>query len=432
MVSLFLVNCEGELLNISPVSTISTSTFYKQPSDFEEALIGIYDAFQGFADNEYLRFTELRSDNSDGVEQASFVDISRDASSLNTGVTNGLWHRLYSFINLSNAILDRIDDVPFINESRKNSIKGQGLFFRGLGHYYVGKFFGEGVVLTSQIEITEAQNITSLVNQDALFSQAESDFSEAIDVLSVTVGFGEVSKYVAEGFLADYYMFTGQPNKAMPLLESVLQESDASWEPIFENIHATDQNQEVIFAAAFAGGIDIATSYPQWAVTTDGLLVDGFTTYTDDLLNHFEDGDLRRLATLEVGEWTSPISGITFAAAQNEVRNVKLENGNNGNNQGTGDIIFIRYTDMLLYYAEALENNTGINGWTARSIVNQVRERAGLPLLSEVNVDDILQERRSEFVWEGQRWWDQVRTNNTAGIEATYEVPEIELARMGL
>ena len=160
--------------------------------------------------------------------------------------------------------------------------------------------------------------------------------------------------------------------------------------------------------------------------------MDGFATYTEDLLAHFEDGDLRVASTLEVGDWTSPISGVSFTADQNEVRNIKLENGNDGDNRGVGDLIFLRYTDIFLYYAEALGNATGINGWTALSIVNTVRDRAGLPALTTVSLQDILDERRSEFVWEGQRWWDQVRTNNLGGMSATYDIPEIELSRMGL
>ncbi len=429
----FLTNgCEDELLNVEPISTISTATFYNQPSDFEEAAVGIYDAFQGFADENYLRFSELRSDNVDGVKQADFEDISTDGTTLSTGLTDDLWSDLYEIINLSNAILDRIDEVEFIDASQKNQSKGEALFFRGLGHYYVGKFFGDGVVLNSQIDINSAQNISSLDNQNALFARAEADFTEAIDLLPTSVNFGRASRYAAEGFLADFYMFTGQPNSARPLLESVLQNSGATWEPVFANIHAADQNQEVIFAATFASGNDIAVSYPQWAVTTDGQLVDGYAAYTIDLLDHFEAGDLRMGATLETGTWTSPISGMSFTAAQNEVRNIKLENGNGGDNTGTGDLIFLRYTDIFLYYAEALGGDTGINGWTALDIVNTVRDRAGLAALGSVTVQDILNERRSEFVWEGQRWWDQVRTNNIGSVSATYDIPEIELSRMGL
>ena len=249
------MGCEDDLLNIEPVSTISTSTFYEQPSDFQEAAIGIYNAFQDFADDEYLRFTEIRSDNSTGTDLADFIDISNDAPSLNTGVTDGLWRSTYNIISLSNAILDRIDEVEFIDESVKNKAKGEALFFRGLGHYYIDKFFGEGVVLSSQIGINEAQNLTSLDSQDALFSQAEMDFQAAISLLPTEVGFGEASRYVAEGFLADFYMFTGQPSQALPLLESVLQNSGASWEPVFANIHAADENQEVIFAATLPGAM---------------------------------------------------------------------------------------------------------------------------------------------------------------------------------
>ncbi len=432
LLSLFVLSCEDDLLNKTPVDTIATTNYYKSQSDFQKATIGIYDAFQTFADNDYLTFTELHSDNAKGAKQADRMVISNDDPSLSTGITNGLWSHLYKMIYLSNLILDKIDDIEFTDTTIKNQTKGEALFFRGLSHYYVGKFFGKGVRLSSTMSVENSQHITALDNQTALFEQAASDLSKATELLPVSGAFGRATKYVAEGFLADYYMFTNKPEQAQPLLEDVLKNSGASFEPIFSNIFAADQNQEIIFAATFSAGNDYATSYPQTFVTVNGNLVDGYVTFTDDLLAHFEAGDLRKDATLQTGDWTSPISGKSFTAAQNEVRNIKLEKGTNANIQSTGDLNFLRYTDMYLYYAEVLGSSTGINGWTALSIVNKVRNRAGLAPLTSVTTNDILNERRSEFVMEGQRWWDQVRTNNMGGLKATYDVPDVEMNRMGL
>ncbi len=432
VITSFMTACEEDLLDQKPIDNLSIANYYNSQSDFQEAVVGIYDAFQTFADRNYLRFSELRSDNANGAKQADLEDISNDSPSLNTGITNELWQNLYRIVYLSNTILERIDDVEFKDPEIKNQSKGEAVFFRGLGHYYIGKFFGQGIVLTATINLGNAKNVGSLHDQDAFFSQAENDFGKAIGLLPATAEYGRVTRYVAESFLADCYMFTGQLSKAKPLLESVLKNAGASFEPVYANIHKEDHNQEVIFAATFADGDDIANTYPQVFVTVNGQLVDGYISFTNDLLNHFEDNDLRKTATLETGEWTSPVSGKTFTAAENEFRNIKLENGNNGKNQGTGDLIFLRYTDMLLYYAETLGSSTGMNNWTALGIVNRVRERAGLNALPGVTKNDILKERRSELVMEGQRWWDQVRTDNTKGIGKTYEVPEIEMSRMGL
>ena len=77
-----------------------------------------------------------------------------------------------------------------------------------------------------------------------------------------------------------------------------------------------------------------------------------------------------------------------------------------------------RYAETLLYAAE-LELKTGGNTAAATQYVNQVRQRAGLTALPTVTEDDIIKERRLEFMGEGKRYFDLVRTGKaTATLTA--------------
>ncbi len=80
----------------------------------------------------------------------------------------------------------------------------------------------------------------------------------------------------------------------------------------------------------------------------------------------------------------------------------------------------IRYPEILLMYAEALTHGASGSAGTADQAVNLVRNRAGLPSVSGVNTQAVMDEKYAELAMEwGIRFWDMVRLGNTA--ELSYE-----------
>jgi hypothetical protein len=82
--------------------------------------------------------------------------------------------------------------------------------------------------------------------------------------------------------------------------------------------------------------------------------------------------------------------------------------------------VHVRYTDVLLMYAEAALMAYGIDGsptdvgatFSAREIMNMIRDRAGVPHIdpSKASVEDFMDELRRdravELCYEGHRWMD--------------------------
>ena len=78
--------------------------------------------------------------------------------------------------------------------------------------------------------------------------------------------------------------------------------------------------------------------------------------------------------------------------------------------------IIIRYAEILLNYAEAMNEAYGPNadhgyGMTAMQAVNEIRRRVGMPVLPSSLTQDglrerIRNERRVELAFEGHRFWD--------------------------
>jgi starch-binding outer membrane protein, SusD/RagB family len=75
----------------------------------------------------------------------------------------------------------------------------------------------------------------------------------------------------------------------------------------------------------------------------------------------------------------------------------------------------MRYAEVLLIYAEALNESTGPS-IEAYNALNKVRDRAGLSALSGLSQPQfraaVLEERKLELNFEGHRWFDLVRTGN--------------------
>jgi hypothetical protein len=82
------------------------------------------------------------------------------------------------------------------------------------------------------------------------------------------------------------------------------------------------------------------------------------------------------------------------------------------------NMIVIRYSEILLMYAEALTRGANSNiSMSADQAVNIVRERAGMNALSGVNTQQVLDEKFAELATEwGIRFFDMVRTENTSEL----------------
>jgi len=104
------------------------------------------------------------------------------------------------------------------------------------------------------------------------------------------------------------------------------------------------------------------------------------------------------------------------------VENVNLDP--NVNSEGLHYYTYARYTDVLLMFAEAANEEVGpngsIGGYTPREVINAIRERAGITStdyadgLNKDQMRDLIRnERRIEMCFEEERFWDLRRWKMT-------------------
>ena len=71
------------------------------------------------------------------------------------------------------------------------------------------------------------------------------------------------------------------------------------------------------------------------------------------------------------------------------------------------NFMMLRYADVLLINAEAiLGTNASTSDGAALDAFNRIRTRAGLPTKTSITLNDIMRERRVEFAFEGDYWYD--------------------------
>lgn len=143
---------------------------------------------------------------------------------------------------------------------------------------------------------------------------------------------------------------------------------------------------------------------------------------TDNMVNAYEDGDARKNVSLRTNY---VLNGVTrqynYIAKYLGVPATNLDSDNNW--------IVLRYADVLLMYAEALNEMSYVPDGEAFSFLNQIRERAQLPRKTSNHINPNLrisdqasfrlaieQERRVELAFEGHRWFDLVRTDRAISV----------------
>lgn len=423
-----LTGC-SDFLSPTPESIYTTETFYKNQKDFELAITAVYDAQQQVYDGQQgmLHFLEARCDNTNSVNTnlyddggASFTDNSNCTPTLN------VWKAMYQIITRTNGILDRIDAVNFSDDNTKHYIKGEAYGLRGWAYEILGKYFGGVPILTKEMSEAEIRKV-GRSSQDETFAQAVSDYKQAISLLPdswSSDNAGRMTRGAANAVLGRLYMFMNKPAEARPYLEAVInsgiyQMAD-SYEKIFNDAYDNDPAADRVWEVQYIGGLKgEGQDYSEMMMPEDCGIAEGYAVrgvsaamqVSTNLLNSFEPGDYRRTWGTSDNISGSQAKGSTWCTKFCRSHTYIPQAGNDW----AVNLPIIRYTDVILLEAEAINATEGPTA-AAIDYVNRVRERAHLPKLTEAQtasriafLNVIKQERRAEFLFEGQRWFDLVR-----------------------
>ncbi|MFV8226140.1 RagB/SusD family nutrient uptake outer membrane protein [Christiangramia aquimixticola] len=116
--------------------------------------------------------------------------------------------------------------------------------------------------------------------------------------------------------------------------------------------------------------------------------------------------------TTPSGDVINDYSRALFASGKHYLPSIQLTEGRNDYGAGKNYIV-IRYSEILLMYAEAVVRGASGVGMSADEAVNIVRNRAGLSPLNGVTLEDVMDEKFAELAMEwGIRYYDMIRLDN--------------------
>lgn len=312
-----------------------------------------------------------------------------------------------------------------IENSSDNTEVGEAKFLRGLAYFKLVRVFGDVTVNLSSTPSTTDQSILARQSASSVYSSVIiPDLQDAIAALGTEIVDGRASKYAAQGMLGKVYMQLGDFANAESNLAAVVNGAAGagiSMQSDFADIFGVenDLNSEIIFATQVVSSINDEYGFSEFWSWSGGLDTKSLMPLDADLVAAFDasPGDLRRAVTIDTDIMASPKFPQTGGPDH--------------------DWIELRLGDVVLLYAEALNENGNTSG--ALTELNKIRTRAGLDnsmasAQGDVRVA-IADERRLELAFEGQRWFDLVRTGTASAemgetVDSRYHIFPIPISEV--
>ena len=442
LATLLMTSCGDSFFDLEPASSVTIDKVYKTASDYNVAVIGCYAKLQSQV-NFYTECCEYRSDNlSLGAPTAGTqdrYDIDHFTEKPSNGILSSYWANFNNNVYRCNLLLDQIDGANFA-ENLKKQYKGEAMFIRALNYFNMYRIWG-GVPATKHVVSAAEALKVARYSDEQMFDLIAGDLKEIVDnnYLPETYSsadMGRATSGAAKALLGKVYLTFHKWTEAKDILSQLIGKYQLV-SPIAQVFDVDNKNNnEIIFAVHFNKEIE-GEGHSYWYNLTNAS---DDTNQTSSLLNTFPTGDTRK-------------DLITYVQVE---KNVRLMNKFYDTKSPTfktvgNDQILLRYADVLLMYAEALNEiqYDASEGSLALKYLNAVRQRAGISNLTAKQLPTqekfrkgILVERQREFPYVGQRWFDLVRMGFAKSVMAEngveikdyqllFPIPQQEIEKVG-
>lgn len=465
LVSLSALSACEKTLEVTPKSEFSPANVLASESGIRSLLFSAYAQEQAqTGSRNVINNSEVCTDmgfNTGGAENARLVTIVNFTWDPSIDSFSGdMWNPNYRSIRDANGVIGNIDNVA-ASDAVKKLYRAEARALRGQAYAALYNFFGPVPLRTAANQTGSLARAT----EEETRAFIEADLMQAIPDLpdpGKEEAYGRMNKGIAGGLLAKYYLNTRQWQKAADAAKAVIDFNYYVLNPDFvalfrvENEGSSNREMMLVLqcrpedpfgnwymAGAFPPGFKGSSQFPDFVYkptmsnfATQYRLRTAFTNSFDP-----RDKRLKLICTSYVNNSNQTIDLSTG----DQARSFKYWDNNTVGNNGGTDVPILRYSDILLTRAEALNEISGPLP-ECFVLINAVRTRAGLSNLTLADTPTketfraaIFRERGWEFVSEGKRREDLLRQGtfisgalargitNAKPERAVFPVPQAEV-----
>ncbi|WP_291854673.1 RagB/SusD family nutrient uptake outer membrane protein [Marinilabilia sp.] len=463
--------CKDEFLEVDPAGKLSSEVFPQTDEEIYSAIIGGYAKMQWNYGRDWqsafvakvLAGDDANAAGGGSGDQTPYQNIDDFVNESDNPVTSAIWEGFYHTVNHSNTIIERVEPSNALRER----VIAEAKAMRAWSYLELVSLYGDVPFYT--VNPTNAADYHKPRTPKAdIYAQIETDLKDAMAVLPLKSELEEnelfrISKGAAQAMLGKAYLYQEKWDLAHVEFQKLIDSPDYELEENFSDVwkRVSEYGDESVFEIAYTshegydwgtfawGGLDESNIHIQLMgprapffsnLDVLGIIPGwGFNLPTAKIGNAFADagdnGPRYQASLMSEAEFLAA-GGSIVADTDDEGNQVpawdyekylRLKYATYASETNTADGVvaelnyttnwrLIRYADVLLMAAEAY-NEDGDPG-TAIGYVNEVRERAELPLLSGLGQGDLREaiklERQLELAFEGARYTDLVRWGDAA------------------
>ena len=438
-------SCKKSYLDRNPYNAVPLSTAITSESDLSVALSGVY---SGLRNTDLFARTlpvkgDLMADNTFVTTSNSnrYITVNNFTTTAADAYAAAIWSGGYVVIKNANNVIKAgtaLGSSTNINQYVGEAYAIRALMYfelvRNYGHPYTAAPGDPGVPIVSDslvfdASITDYKPSRNTVAQ--VYAKVIADLEKAYTLMTVYRGTGYFSKYAARALEARVYQNMGDWVNAKATSLDVINNS--GWVMLSPTAYVNPSG--VLGGTSAASAANTYSPGGYWAsaavqtssknetlfeLACDLLSNNGFDQIgfiylqvgggygdilaTDDLYNLYSATDVRK--------GLIPRAPAGYRSGQGGNINLCYKYPNPANGVDKDDIKILRLSDIILIAAEAYYNTA--DETNAKAKLNQVaiqRDPAftGYTSTGAALLNDILNERRKELAFEGNRYWDLVR-----------------------